>query len=322
MAANRQQQTVRVGTRESRLALLQTQTIIDQLTKKFPNIAYVITPVTTGGDKDLNRPIADLGARGVFVKELEEALLGNGVDLVVHSLKDLPTDLPSGLILAAVLDRNDPRDVLVSQNHIPFGRLKSGSKVATSSRRRAAQLRSLRDDLSFVDIRGNIPTRLRKHDQGACDAMVLAAAGLHRLGLEEHIAEYFDPTFSTPAAGQGALAVECRQGDAVVIELLNQIDDSRVRAEITAERAFLDRLGGGCSVPIGALCITTNGGTIQLLGCVAALDGTTVLRHSLDGPTSEPQALGLRLAEAMLSMGADTILESLKSSAPTAVSPP
>lgn len=319
---SKRQFTLRVGTRESKLALLQTEVVVEKLRHSFPDISYVIKPVTTGGDKDINRPIADLGARGVFVKELEEALLCNEVDLVIHSLKDLPTDLPAGLTLAAVLDREDPRDVLVSQNGVPFASLPPQAKIATSSRRRAAQLRSIRTDLVFVDIRGNIPTRLKKHDDGICDAMVLAAAGLHRLGFKNRIAEYLEPVISTPAAGQGALAVECRENDTSVLRLLNEIDDEKVRAEVTAERAFLDRLGGGCSVPIGALCITTDDKTIRLLGCVSALDGSTLIRHFLEGNPAKSQELGIRLADTMLAMGADSILDSLKSAAPSTVSPP
>lgn len=315
-------QTVRVGTRESKLAILQTEVVIAGLKRLFPDVVCQIVAVTTRGDKILNKPIADLGTRGVFVKELEEALLSGEADLVVHSLKDLPTDLPQGLTLAAVLDRTDPRDVLVSTNHVPFRSLPAGSRVATSSRRRAAQLKAVRGDLAFVDIRGNIPTRLKKHEEGACDAMVLAAAGLLRLGVPEKITEYLDIAVSTPAVGQGALAVECRAADAGILELAQAIEDAPVRAQITAERTFLEKLGGGCSVPIGALCENLSDGLLRISGCVAALDGSRVLRKSLEGPASEASQLGARLAEEFLELGAADLLERLKESAPATVSPP
>lgn len=270
----------------------------------------------------LNKPIAELGTRGVFVKELEEALLVCEVDLVVHSLKDLPTNLPAGLTLAAVLDREDPRDVLVSHNNIPFSKLPPGARVATSSRRRAAQLKFLRKDLSFVDIRGNIPTRLRKHDDGDCDAMVLAAAGLIRLEMTDRIAEYFDPSSSTPAVGQGALGIECRSGDERILALLLELDNPSVRAQITAERSFLDELGGGCSVPIGALAAITKDGLLRLDGCVAAMDGSKVFRSSLEAPLDEASELGRRLAAQMLGTEAREVLESLKQLTSNTVSPP
>ncbi len=320
--AERDPHTVRVGTRESRLALLQTEVVIARLKQLFPDLSCEVVTVATRGDKVLNKPIADLGTRGVFVKELEEALLAGQADLVVHSLKDLPTDLPVGLTLAAVLDRQDPRDVLVSTNHVPFRLLPAGSRVATSSRRRAAQLLALRRDLSFVDIRGNIPTRLKKQEDGACEAMVLAAAGLLRLGVPEKITEYLEVDVSTPAVGQGALAVECRGDDARVLALARAIEDGAVRAQVTAERTFLERLGGGCSVPIGALCQTLPDGRLRISGCVAALDGSTVLRNSLEGAANQASDLGADLAELFLAMGAGELLDRLKESAPVTVSPP
>lgn len=314
--------TITVGTRESKLALLQTVLVVGRLHGRFPDIAFRIKPVTTHGDKVLSKPIAEVGSRGVFVKELEEALLANDVDLVVHSLKDLPTELPTGLTLAAVLDRQDPRDVLVSRNRVPFQLLPAGSKVATSSLRRAAQLKAARQDVEFIDIRGNIPTRLRKLDEGACDAMVLAAAGLLRLGETGRIAEYLDVEFSTPAAGQGALAVECRQGDDKILELAATIEDKPTRAEVTAEREFLEKLGGGCSVPIGAVCFTLADGRLRLTGCVASLDGSRILRRSLDGEPDRAADLGARLADVFFDMGAGEVLSRLKESAPATVSPP
>ncbi len=322
VSSSSKQKCVRVGTRESQLARLQTDIVIAALSGKFPELKFEVVPITTGGDKVLDRPIAQLGGRGVFVKELEEALYADRVDFVVHSLKDLPTEMPKDLILACVLDREDPRDVLVSKDDILLKKLPEGTRVATSSRRRTAQIKALRTDLEFCDIRGNIPTRLRKHEEGQCDAMILAAAGLLRLGLASRITEYLDMAISTPAVGQGALAVECRAGDAAVLDFLRIIEDKQVRAEITAERAFLDKLGGGCSVPVGALGQTLRDGRLRLTGCVAALDGSEVIRVSLESTNELAAELGNTLAERVEELGADRILRDLKQSAPPAISPP
>jgi hydroxymethylbilane synthase len=316
------QKCVRVGTRESQLARLQTDIVIAALSGRFPELKFEVVPITTGGDKVQDRPIADLGGRGVFVKELEDALYADRVDFVVHSLKDLPTELPKDLILACVLNREDPRDVLVSNDDTVLKKLPAGTRIATSSRRRTAQIKALRTDLEFCDIRGNIPTRLRKHSEGQCDAMILAAAGLLRLGLASRITEFLDLAISTPAVGQGALAVECRENDTAVLDFLRVIEDVQVRAEITAERAFLDKLGGGCSVPVGALGETLRDGRLRLTGCVAALDGSEVIRVSLESSYDRAHELGNNLAERVEELGADRILRELKQSAPPAISPP
>ncbi len=312
----------RIGTRVSKLARLQTDFVLRALKEAFPQINFEIVPVTTHGDQVRDRPIAELGTRGVFVKELEEALLANEVDLVVHSLKDLPTDLPSGLCLGAVPAREDVRDVIVSRGNTSFSALPAGALVATSSRRRAAQLRSLRKDLNFVDIRGNVDTRLRKLDDGQCDAMVLAAAGLLRLGLGERITEYLDPQISTPAVGQGALGIECRSDDNWIMSMLSHIDNKEVRALTTAERSFLDELGGGCSVPVGALAESVPADRIKLSGCVASLDGTQIFRDSLESSAAQAHELGRQLAERILSQGAGSVLASLKTMTSNMVSPP
>ena len=313
--------TIKVGTRESQLAQLQTTIVTRVIKSKYPDVVVEVVFITTRGDKTQDRPISALGTRGVFVKELEEALFAHEVDLVVHSLKDLPTDLPDGLCLASVLNRADPRDVLVSKNNTKFVDLPAGSRVATSSRRRAAQLRSIRKDLEFIDIRGNVPTRLRKHDEGQCDAMVLAAAGLQRLKLDDRITEYFEYDTSTPAAGQGALAIECRSDDTAVLEIARAIEQPSVRAEITSERSFLDKLGGGCSVPIGAIGTVDENGRIRLLGCVASIDGESIIRESFEGPASDAERIGIELAEKMLQMGARELLDHLKQ-IPVTLSPP
>jgi hydroxymethylbilane synthase len=312
---------LRVGTRESKLARLQTDIVIARLAKHFPDLDFAVHPITTGGDKIQDRPIAAIGGTGVFVKELEDALLANRVDLVVHSLKDLPTALPAGLHLACVIDRSDPRDVLVSDRFGSLAGLPAGAKVATSSRRRAAQLLAVRQDLNFVDMRGNIPTRLRKLEEGQCDAMILAAAGLLRLGLEDKIKEYLAADVSTPAVGQGALAVECRSGDSELCRILSEIEDADSAREVEAERAFLDQLGSGCSVPAGALG-RVNGDKLTLQGCVAALDGSKILRDQMIDDKQNAFQLGKALAAKMQAAGAEKILVELRRSTPNVVSPP
>jgi hydroxymethylbilane synthase len=295
--------------------------IIAALQPHIDKLPLEIVALSTSGDKVLNKPIAELGATGVFVKELEDALLQNQVDLVVHSLKDLPTEIPKGLCLSATLFRDDPRDVLVSRNGLPFAQLPAGSRVATSSRRRAAQLSSIRKDLQFVDVRGNVPTRLRKLDEGECDAMVLAAAGLSRLQLADRITEYFEPDISIPAAGQGALAVECREDDTFVRSLLHSINDLQIEAEVTAERSFLRVLGGGCSVPIGVLARYQQAdNTLIINACIA--DGQRIARTQLTGPAENAEQLGVELAHKMLSEGAKEILENIMGRPIQTISPP
>lgn len=317
-----ERKSIRIGTRESKLALLQTDMVLDACKKKFPHHAFEVVGVSTTGDKVLNKPLSEVGGLGVFVKELEEALLEHRVDFVVHSLKDVPTARPADLVIPAVLMRDDPRDVLVSRGNIPFDDLPSGTRVATSSRRRAAQLGAVRKDLQFVDIRGNVPTRLRKLDENHCDAMILAAAGLTRLGLTDRITQYFNPQLSVPAAGQGALAIECRTEDSEMINLLIELDEAHVRAEIMAERAFLARLGGGCSVPIGVLArMDVLTGVLAVVGCVA--DGDRVVRGEITGTAYSATTIGIQLAEDMLKRGAAEILDSILAQRPEPqISPP
>jgi hydroxymethylbilane synthase len=287
----------------------------------FPDEEFEIVPLSTSGDKVQNKPLHQMGGTGVFVKELEDALLDNRVDFVVHSLKDVPTGVPEGLTIASVLFRDDPRDVLVSRGNVRYEDLPAGSRVATSSRRRAAQLASVRNDLTFVDVRGNVPTRLRKLDEDHCDAMVLAAAGLLRLGYEARIAQYFQPHICVPAAGQGALAVECRADDRRVLDLLAAIDDESVRLETTAEREFLTRMGGGCSVPIGVLGRLRDG-SLHLFSCVS--DGTRIMTGDMtsDASLRSAEKLGQDLAADMIRRGADKILDSVLQKPQTPISPP
>lgn len=317
---------IRVGTRESILARLQTDIVVGKLQNKFPDLEFQITPVTTHGDKVQDRPIAEIGTRGVFVKELEKALYDKAVDFVVHSLKDVPTDSPEGLMLASVLDRADPRDVVVARGvtsgRSPLESLPAGSKLATSSRRRIAQLKSRYPHLEFIDMRGNIQTRLRKLDEGQCDAMILAAAGLIRLGLQERIAEFLPVDLSTPAVGQGALAAQCRSDDREIASMLHDIEDAFVRVQVTAERTLLEQLGGGCSVPIGALATTDEPGMVRLRGCVASLDGQRVLRAEVVGQAGKAEEVGMQLAQKLMDLGAQEILAELRASLPNAISAP
>lgn len=313
---------LKVGTRDSILARLQTDLALSAISKKFPELEFEIIAVKAMGDKILNKPLAELGGRGVFVKELEDALLNKSVDFVVHSLKDLPTDSIPGLVLAASFDRADVRDVLVSKNNVRFADLPANSKVATSSRRRAAQLAAIRKDISFVDIRGNIQTRLRKLDEGQCDAMVLAAAGLLRLGLADRIAEFFETKTSTPAVGQGALAIECRSDDADTISILNAVNEPDVWACISAERAFLNKLGGGCSVPVGAIAVINAEREIEITACVASLDGNEILKDTMTGAYANAEDLGRELADKLISQGALNIVEPLLKASAGIVSAP
>lgn len=314
---------IRVGTRESKLARLQTDMVIAELQRKFGDAEFSVVPITTGGDKILDKPLAEIGGRGVFVKELEEALFDDRVDFVVHSLKDLPTDLPTGLCLAAVLMRQDPRDVFISDKAATIGDLPAGATIATSSRRRAAQIAALRSDIKFVDMRGNIPTRLKKlrDPKQGCDAMILAAAGILRLGETDQIKAFLEPDQCTPAVGQGALAVECRSKDEDLKKMLAAIQCDDTRDEIEAERAFLGELGSGCSIPVGALA-RVDGDKLTILGCVAALDGSKIFRESISGNRSNAHSLGRQLAVKLAGQGAADVLEALKVSTPNIVSPP
>jgi hydroxymethylbilane synthase len=319
---------LRIGTRGSKMARVQTDLFASMLAAKFPGTIYDIVPITVSGERDYARPIAELGIQGAFIKELEEALLNDEVDLVVHSLKDLPTSLPSNLLLACVCERKDPRDVLISKNNLTFADLPEGSRIGTSSRRREAQLKVLRPDLVFMDIRGNVPTRLNKLDEGYCDGLILAAAGMIRLGLTDRVAEYFDLEISLPVPGQGALGIECRSNDKEVMVKLEALDDLRTRFEITAERAFLAEVGGGCSMPIGAL--GRLGGLsrdprlcdLALSACIVSLDGRRVVKGKMCAPATEAEELGVKLACHLLDAGGLGIVEELRALTPIAVSLP
>jgi len=297
---------VRIGSRGSALALAQSKWVKDQIEAHLRGTRVELQIIKTSGDKLVDRPIAALGGKGVFTKEIEDALLKKDIDLAVHSMKDLPSDLPPGLIIAAVPRREDPRDVLVTRNKTMFKDLASGARVATGSLRRQAQLLHCRRDLSIVSIRGNVDTRLRKLDQGEVDALVLAAAGLKRIGQEARITEYLNEDICISAVGQGALAIETRDDDGVR-GLLKFLHDEATGAEITAERSLLARLGGGCHVPVGARG-RVDGQTLKMIGVVASPSGRALCKAIIEGKSTIASEIGRRLADQLIRAGGDKIL--------------
>jgi hydroxymethylbilane synthase len=299
---------VRLGTRGSALALWQTEWVAQRLRALHPHVHFEITEIRTTGDRVRDRPLFRAGSVGLFVKELEAALLDEEIDVAVHSLKDMPSRVTPGLAIAAVPERADPRDALVSRLGLPLDALPSGARVGTSSRRRAAQLLALRPDLEILDIRGNVDTRLRKAEGEPYDALVLAVAGLVRLGQGERITQVFPPELMLPPAGQGALAVEIRAADQDVRSLMAPIDHRDTRRTVTAERAFMARLGGGCHVPIGAYAVV-DGEQLWLRGLVSSLDGRRVLRSERRGPADTAGALGRAVAADLLDRGAGELLD-------------
>lgn len=300
--------TLVVGTRGSRLALRQTELVLAALRSWHAGIEVEVREVRTEGDRRPDEPLSRIGGQGVFVKELEAALLRREIDLAVHSLKDVPAALTPGLTLAAYPQRADPRDVLVTRDRGTLKQLVSGARVGTGSDRRAVQLRAIRPDVEYADIRGNVDTRVRKVNEGEYDAVVLAAAGLARLDLLERAAEVFSPEAVLPAVGQGALAVEVRADDAELVELIAAIDDGDTRLACEAERAFLARLGGGCMLPFGALA-TVEGGTLRIRGFISDAEGAHVFRGETSGASAGGAQVGVRLAEDLFAQGASRFVE-------------
>jgi hydroxymethylbilane synthase len=295
---------IRIGSRGSQLALWQANHIAAELRRLGHEVSIEI--IRTTGDRMQNMAFASVGAKGMFTKEIEDALLANSIDLAVHSLKDLPTDLGQHFTLAAIPRRADPRDVLVSERYASFDALPASAVVGTSSLRRQAQLRARRADLEYIEFRGNVDTRLSKLAQGKADAIVLAAAGLERLQKIAAIRERFAPEVLCPAPGQGALAIECRAGDQPMLAALQPLEDRDTRLAITAERRCLAALGGGCLVPIGAYC-HRSGDELALRAVVASADGREIVcataRHT------DPEVLGEQLAQQLLDQGAGSILK-------------
>ena len=309
MPSNR---TFVVGTRGSRLALHQTELVVQALRRVHDALRFEIREVKTEGDRRKTVSLAQIGGQGVFVKELEAALSGRRVDLAVHSLKDVPADIGSGLTLAAFPARGDPRDALVTRGGATLTTLPAGSHVGTGSQRRAVQLRQLRPDIEPVDIRGNVDTRVRKVDEGEFAAVVLAVAGLERLGLRARAAQLFSSEEMVPAVGQGALVVETRSEDEELIELLSTIDDEATRVGCLAERAFMRRLGGGCRLPFGALA-TVEREEVRVRGFISDAEGDQSFRGETNASIAEPEQAGLRLAEDLLAQGAAPLVEAASS---------
>lgn len=288
--------TLRIGTRGSRLSLRQTQIFVEALRRYEPGVAAEPVVIQSAGDRAAGVPLEQLEGTGFFAKELEAAVAEGRCDVAVHSAKDLPTALHPALCLGAVLPRADPRDVLVSRGNLRLADLPVGAHVATSSLRRAAQLRARRPDLVIVSIRGNVDTRLAKLDRGAADALCIAAAGLVRMGWEDRVSEWLEPDVMLPAPGQGALAVEARRGDAAVRALLRLVDDPATREAVTAERAFVARLGTGCRAPAAALA-AVEGSRVALDGLLASEDGCIVRRHRGTAPVGGARWLGCSVAD-------------------------
>jgi hydroxymethylbilane synthase len=305
---------MRIATRRSPLAKWQANHVKSLLERNEPGLEVRLHEVVTRGDKILEVPLADVGGKGLFVKEIEDALLAGAAEVAVHSMKDLPAVLADGLVLAAVPEREDPRDALCSPRHRTLDRLPQGARVGTSSLRRSAQLLSLRPDLRIEVVRGNVETRLRKASE-SLDAVVLAYAGLRRLGLAAHATQVLSPDEMLPAVAQGALALEARAADAVTLKRLAALEHPETRTRIEAERGFLARIEGGCQVPIAGHA-RVEGGEVVLRALVASLDGRTVLRAERRGPAAGARALGVAVAEELLGKGADAILRECEGRAP------
>jgi hydroxymethylbilane synthase len=306
---------LRVGTRTSRLALWQTDHVSARLEARWPGVRMERVPITTLGDRVTNVAISKIGDKGIFTQELEDALRAGTIDLAVHSLKDLPTETPAGLRLGAVLEREDPRDALVALPDATLGTLPRGARVGTSSLRRRAQLATVRPDLEIVDIRGNVPTRLDKVWRGDVNAVLLASAGLKRLGLESHVSQVFDPDELLPAPGQGALAVQIRDDDEQLASVVATLDHAATRVATTAERALLGFLEGGCQVPVGALAEFDDTGSLVLRGVVASLDGLQVIRRRAAvrvASVEDAKELGESLGRELLEAGGREILNSIR----------
>lgn len=299
-----------IASRESALAMWQARHVESRLAELYPRAEIRILGMTTEGDRRLDASLAKAGGKGLFVKELEDALAAGRADLAVHSVKDVPMELPPGFVLAAILERADPRDAFVSNRYADLAALPAGARVGTSSLRRECQLRARRPDLRFEPLRGNVPTRLKKLDDAQYDAVILAAAGLKRLGLEHRITRLMTPSESLPAPGQGALGIECRAGRADVVELAAPLGHAATTHCVEAERAFSRALSGNCNLPLGAYAESEDG-MLRLRGFVATPDGSCMVSGEEKGPARDAQVLGTALAERLKAQGAAAILAQL-----------
>jgi len=299
---------IRIGTRGSQLALYQANWVKEKIIQAHPRLAVTLVTIKTTGDKIQDAPLAKIGGKGLFVKEIEEALIEKRVDLAVHSIKDVPTELPESLHLSAITQREDPRDVLISKDGRSLKDLPQGTKIGTSSLRRQAQLLHFRKDFELIPLRGNLDTRLQKLERMDLGGIVLAFAGVRRLGFEARITEVIPIEISLPAIGQGALGIETRKDDKEVEERIQFLNDPEAAIAISAERAFLKRLEGGCQVPIGGFAKRVDA-RLRIDGLVGTTDGKRLVKHHLEGPAETAESLGTELAEILLGRGAKEILD-------------
>ncbi len=304
------EEILRIATRKSPLALWQANYVSDLLKKHHPELKIELVTMVTQGDKILDTPLAKVGGKGLFVKELETGMLEGRADIAVHSMKDVPVEFPAGLHLAVICEREDPRDAFVSNNFKTLEELPQGARLGTSSLRRQSQIAALRPDLNIIDLRGNVNTRLRKLDDDEYDAIILAAAGLKRLKFDDRITQFIGTDVCLPAIGQGAVGIECRTNDARVHNLIAPLNDNKTQIRVLAERAMNARLQGGCQVPIAGYA-EYDRGIVLLRGLVGQVDGKHIIRGEIAGPPENAEELGTVLAEDLLSRGADKILNEL-----------
>jgi hydroxymethylbilane synthase len=301
---------IRIGTRKSKLALWQTEYVAKKLKEHFPEIEIEIVKITTKGDKILDVPLAKVGGKGLFVKEIEDALLRNEIDLAVHSLKDVPTYFPEGLGLTAITEREDPTDAFISVKYNSLQELPNGAVVGTSSLRRKSQLKKIRPDLEIKDLRGNVDTRLKKLENGEYDAIILAYAGLKRLGFENKVKQKFSPYEFIPAVAQGFLGIETRLDDDKTNQIVKVLNDENSYKRAAAERAFLKRLEGGCQVPLGAYAKIEDN-QLKIIGFISDLEGKRFIKDEIKGDVNKSEELGKNLAEKLLNEGGKEILEKI-----------
>jgi hydroxymethylbilane synthase len=298
---------IKIGTRGSSLAVVQSEWIKSAIISQYPDISVELVRIKTKGDRIIDSPLSRIGGKGLFVKEIEDALIKNEVDLAVHSIKDVPAEIPEGLCLPVFPEREDPRDAFISREYSSVGDLPEGSSIGTGSLRRSSQLLNIRPDLKIIPLRGNVDTRLKKLESEDMQAIILAAAGLKRLGLLSRVTQMLSIDDFLPAIGQGALGLEMRQGDKRVLDALRFLNHRPTELAVRAERAFLKRLEGGCQVPIAGFAVPEGDG-IRLRGMVAELDGRRIISDEAKGPEDNPEELGIALADRLLSAGADKIL--------------
>lgn len=300
-----------VGSRGSRLALIQSELVISELKKHYPQIDFKIKKIKTIGDKILDKTLNKIGGKGLFVKEIETALLKGEIDMAVHSMKDVPSEFPKGLQISAITKRKDVRDILITKEGNSFNELKQGAKIGTSSLRREAQLRGLRNDLNIVPIRGNVETRINKIKEMDLDGVILAAAGLIRLGLEDRISESFSPYDIVPAVGQGALGIETREDDSLIKEMVSKINDDSTSLAVKGERRFMTILNGGCHVPVGGFAYIEDD-KLKMVGMVSSIDGQRIIKAHGEDEVQNYGELGSKIAEEVLSRGGREILQALE----------